>query len=272
MTRRTGVIDVEEMRAFGAGVAFGKTAADYAQHRAGFPLAFFEVLRARGWVRPGQRAVDLGCGTGSLARGLARLGATVTGVDPARALMDEARRLDRAAGAQVVYREATAEATRLASGSADLVTAGQCWHWFDRKAAAKEVKRLLKPGGRALIAHFDWLPLYGTVVEATEALILRHNPTWAGAGGTGLYPDWLRDLADGGFAGLETASFDVAVRYTHVAWRGRIRASAGVAASLNEAATDAFDRDLADTLARDFPTDPMEVPHRVWIATGVAAA
>ena len=262
------MIDIKGMRAFGAGVAFGKTAANYAQHRAGFPPAFFKLLLARGWVQAGQRVVDLGCGTGTLARGLALLGAAVTGVDPAHALLDEARGLDRAAGAHVVYHETTAEATGLASGSVDLVTAGQCWHWFDRKAAAEEVTRVLKPGGRALIAHFDWLPLPGNVVEATEALILQHNPTWAGAGGTGLYPEWLIDLAQVGFRGLETASFDVTVRYTHVAWRGRIRASAGVAASMTEDATKAFDRDLAETLARDFPIDPIKVPHRVWRVTG----
>ncbi|MEM6480921.1 MAG: class I SAM-dependent methyltransferase [Pseudomonadota bacterium] len=270
MTRRPGVIDIDKMHAFGAGVTFGKTAADYARHRAGFPPAFFELLVARGWAQTGQTVVDLGCGTGTIARGLALLGATVTGVDPARALMDEARSLDRAAGVKVAYQEARAEATGLASGSVDLVTAGQCWHWFDRRAAAKEVNRLLKRGGRAVVAHFDWLPLSGNVVEATEALILHYNPTWAGSGGTGVYPEWLIDLAQVGLRELETASFDVMVRYTHADWRGRIRASAGVAASLDQELTKALDTDLAKILARDFAINPIVVPHRVWMVTGIA--
>ncbi len=272
MTDPTQNLDTDALRTFGENVDFGRTATDYATHRAGFPPAFFDVLAERGWAGPGQTAVDLGCGTGTVARELAARGLQVTGIDPAQPLLDEARRLDHAAGVEVTYKTGTAEATGLPAADADLVTAGQCWHWFDRPAAAAEVARLLRPGGRIVIAHFDWLPLPGNVVAATEALILHCNPGWAGAGGTGLYPAWLTDLASAGFTALETASFDVLQPYTHAAWRGRIRASAGVAASLDAEATARFDADLAALLARDFPDDPLEVPHRVWAATGVLKA
>ncbi len=270
MTAPTDGPDPDALRRFGAGVDFGRTAADYATHRAGFPPGFFDLLSQRGWARPGQRAVDLGCGTGTVARGLAGLGLDVTGIDPAQPLLNEAAQLDRAAGVRVSYLTGTAEATGLGPACADLVTAGQCWHWFDRPAAAAEVARLLRPGGRVIIAHFDWLPLPGNVVAATEALILRYNPGWAGAGGTGIYPAWLTDLGRAGFDRLETASFDVIQPYDPAAWRGRIRASAGVAASLDAAATARFDADLAACLARDFPGAPLKIPHRVWLVTGLA--
>ena len=107
------------------------------------------------------------------------------------------------------------------------------------------------------------------MVAATEALILAHNPAWAGAQGTGLYPAWLSDLATAGFAGLETASFDIDQPYSHTAWRGRIRASAGVAASLPEDEVARFDSALERLLRTDFPDDPLQIPHRVWIATGL---
>ena len=77
-------------------VDFGKTAADYATHRAGFPAVLFERLGALGIGLPGQRILDLGTGTGSLARGFARRGAAVTGLDPSAALLAQARRLDAA--------------------------------------------------------------------------------------------------------------------------------------------------------------------------------
>lgn len=73
-------------------------------------------------------------------------------------------------------------------------------------------------------------------MEATERLILEFNPAWTMSGGTGLYPPWLLDLARGGFDALETFSFDVVQPYSPEAWRGRIRASAGVKASLDAAA------------------------------------
>ena len=55
---------------------FGKTADDYARHRAGYPDWLFERLMRRGLARPGMRALDLATGTGYLARGLAQRGLT----------------------------------------------------------------------------------------------------------------------------------------------------------------------------------------------------
>ena len=243
---------------------FGKTAGDYAKHRAGFPPRFFDEIRARNIGLPGQRALDLGTGTGTVARGLALGGAKVTGLDPSEPLLEQARALDRETGVSIDYVVAKAEDTGLPGPSFDVVTAGQCWHWFNRPRAAAEAMRLLRPGGALVIAHFDWIPLRGNVVHATEELIQQHNPDWKLAGGTGIYARWLEDAALTGFSDLETFSFDLDVPYSHEAWRGRIRASAGVAASLPQPAVDAFDRDLAALLASRFPEDPLAVHHRTW--------
>lgn len=248
-------------------VDFGKTADDYARHRAGFPPRFFEELRTRGIGLPGQRALDLGTGTGTVARGLAIGGCEVVGLDPAAPMLAQARELDAAAGVVVTYVEANAERTGLPAASFDVVTAGQCWHWFDRPAAAAEARRLLRPGGTLVIAHFDWLPLSGNVVEATESLILAHNPAWKGAGGRGIYPQWFVDVGEAGFEGIESFSFDLDVPYTHEAWRGRIRASAGVAATLGPEEVARFDDELAGLLRDRFAGDPLAVPHRTWTLT-----
>ena len=246
------------------GVDFGKTARDYAKHRAGFPEELFARLASLGVGEAGRRVLDLGTGTGTLARGFARRGCEVTGLDPSEKLLEEARRLDREAGVTVEYVVATAEEIGLPAGSFDSVTAGQCWHWFDRSRAAAEARRVLVGGGSLVIAHFDWVPLPGNVVEATEKLIERHNPSWKMGGGTGLYPAWLADAASAGFLGIETFSFDVPVTYSHEDWRGRIRASAGVAASLTTDEVKRFDSDLDDLLRDRFPQDPLTVPHRVF--------
>jgi SAM-dependent methyltransferase len=245
-------------------VEFGRTALDYRTHRAGFPDSFFERLRPWGIGAAGQRVVDLGTGTGTLARGFARRGGRVLGIDSDPRMLEQARALDAEAGVQVEHRLARAEETSLPDRSADVVSAGQCWHWFDRAAAAREAARLLVHDGALLIAHFDWLPLAGNVVEATERLILAHNPGWTLAGGTGLYPRWLRELGEAGWRGLETLSYDVDVPYSAQAWRGRVRASNGVGATLAPAQVEAFDRALGALLARSFPGDPLQVPHRVF--------
>jgi len=89
-------------------------------------------------------------------------------------------------------------------------------------------------------------------------------------GGLGIHPLWARDMGVAGFANIETFSFDIDSIYTHDAWRGRIRASAGVGASLAPDAVAVFDAELAAMLARRWPEDPMRVPHRVFAAIGIA--
>ena len=79
-----------------------------------------------------------------------------------------------------------------------------------------------------------------------------------------MYPGWSVDVAGAGLGAIETFSFDVEVAYSHEDWRGRVRASAGVAATLGPDAVAAFDTDHAALLAERFPADPIAVPHRVW--------
>jgi SAM-dependent methyltransferase len=262
-------LDPETVRAFGTRVDFGATAEDYAKHRAGFPARFFAELAARGLLLRDEPALDLGTGTGTVARGLARAGMKVIGLDPAASLLEQAKTLAAAEGLSVDYRAGKAEdAAQFAPESFALIVAGQCWHWFEREKAAANAFRWLAPGGALVIAHFDWLPLPGNVVAATEALILRHNPAWAMGGGSGFYPGWASDLSGAGFLAVESLSFDVAVPYSHEAWRGRIRASAGVSASLSPHEVDAFDADHAAMLKREFPLEPLEIPHRCWAVWG----
>jgi SAM-dependent methyltransferase len=256
-------------------VDFGKTAGDYARHRAGFPEAFFERLSRLGVGRPGQRVLDLGSGTGTVARGLAKRGCRVTGLDRSALLIEQARILDSQAAVSIDYVVASAEETGLGAASFDVVTAGQCWHWFDRARAIREARRVLVGGGHLVIAHFDWVSLPGNVARRTEELIRSHNPDWnlgsAPADGTGVYPQWLVDMAVGGFADIETFSFDVDVPYSHEDWRGRIRASAGVGASLPAHAIERFAAELERMLGETF-AEPLRIPHRVWAALARAPA
>ena len=245
-------------------VDFGKTAEDYSRHRAGFPDRLFERLAAFGIGGAGQRILDLGTGTGALARGFARRGAEVTALDIAPEMLAAGAELAAAEGLRIDFREGGAEATGLPEGVFDVVTAGQCWHWFDSAAAAAEARRLLRPEGRIAICHFDWLPLPGNIVAASEALIRRHNPAWALDGRDGFHGFHATALAIAGFRDIESFSFDRGVTYSHEAWRGRIRASAGISGSLAPEEVAAFDAAHADLLAAEFPDDPLVVPHRCF--------
>ncbi len=243
---------------------FGAASEDYAQHRAGFPDSFFERLAKFRVGIKGQLIVDLGTGTGSLARGFAKQGCLVIGIDRSDEMLSAAQELDSSVGVVVEYRLAKAEDTGLPGTTYDVVAAGQCWHWFDRPRAAVEVKRLLKPGGIAIIAHFDWVPITGNLVRATEELIESHNPSWSMGDGFGMYPLWLRDLGEAGFKDIETFSYDIDIPYTPEAWRGRIRASAGVGGSMSSGKVGKFDEELAKLMSLHYQETILQIPHRVF--------
>jgi SAM-dependent methyltransferase len=120
-------------------LSFGVVAHAYDQVRPSYPA---EALR---WAlgEGSARVVDLGAGTGLLTEVLVRSGHQVTAVEPDPGM--SARLAVRLPDAVVV--EGSAEAIPLPDGSADAVTAGQAYHWFDPEAAHAEIARVLRPGG-----------------------------------------------------------------------------------------------------------------------------
>lgn len=102
-------------------------------------------------LKPGQRALDVACGTGVLASALARSapGATVIGCDRNAAMLSVARETH----AGVEWREASAEALPFEDGYFDAVVSQFGLMFFDdREKAVREMWRVLAPGGRLLIA------------------------------------------------------------------------------------------------------------------------
>ncbi|MDQ2739214.1 MAG: class I SAM-dependent methyltransferase [Actinomycetota bacterium] len=108
----------------------------------------------------GDTLVDLGCGLGGPGRWLAReSGANVTGVDLSQVAVDGARAA--AVGylrpGQYEYRLGTITATGLPDRSADgLVSIDALPMAADRAAALSEVRRVLRPGGRAVFTCAEW--------------------------------------------------------------------------------------------------------------------
>jgi SAM-dependent methyltransferase len=251
-------------------VDFGKTASDYGTHRAGFPEAFFLRVQKLGLGLAGQSLLDLGTGTGALAREFAKRGCAVTGVDISQNLLDEAARLAEKQQLTIHWQKSPAEETNLSSGSFDVVSAGQCWHWFSREKAAQEVYRLLRLGGSLLIAHFDWLTHPGNIVEQSVNLALEHRdtppPPEVSVGTRGTYALWLEEVEAVGFTGVETFSFDVEVLYSRLSWQGRMRASALIGATMPKEKILAFDHDLTELLSQKYPEN-FFVPHRVFAIT-----
>lgn len=102
--------------------------------------------------RPGEDVLDVACGTGIVARGVAPLvhpGGTVTGLDVNPAMLQMARTLPIPEGVPVTWEQGRAESLPFEDGSFDVVTCQQGIQFFaDRAAAVREMRRVLRPGGR----------------------------------------------------------------------------------------------------------------------------
>lgn len=111
--------------------------------RPGFPRALVERLVRAGCLTRATRVADLAAGTGRLSRQLRRVSTHCVAVEPSASMRAVLR--VRVPGVPVVA--GAAESLPFASGSVDLVTVGDEFHWFDARRSLAEIARVLRPGG-----------------------------------------------------------------------------------------------------------------------------
>jgi ubiquinone/menaquinone biosynthesis C-methylase UbiE len=215
----------------------------------------------------GAAVLDVGTGPGIVALAMARRGARVTGIDISPEQIDAARQsaAEQNLGGQAEFLVRPAERTGLGAESFDLVTASQCWFWFDHDSALAEIARVLRPGGILAVAHYCYLATRNRIAERTEALVLEFNPGWAMAGWDGIYSKHIDGLQQEGLGLVEQFCYDHLQPFTHASWRGRMRTCNGVGSGvMTDEQVAAFDAALAEMLRREFPHEPLLIEHRVW--------
>jgi len=116
--------------------SFGSVAERYDRYRSGYPDELVDDLLAMG----PRTALDVGCGTGKLARVLMARGVEVLGVDP------DARMAAIAQRHGVPVEVAPFEDWDDRGRTFDLITSGHAWHWIDPRVGPRRVAELLRPG------------------------------------------------------------------------------------------------------------------------------
>jgi SAM-dependent methyltransferase len=127
-----------------ARAGFTKGASAYERGRPDYPAAAIVFMAGQLGLAAGSTVVDIGAGTGKLARLLLGTGAEVIAVEPVAAMRDQFTRVLP----HTRILEGTAEVLPLTDGSADAATAAQAFHWFANAKALAEIHRVLKPHGR----------------------------------------------------------------------------------------------------------------------------
>jgi ubiquinone/menaquinone biosynthesis C-methylase UbiE len=121
---------------------------------------FREKLIEHAHLGAGETVLDVGCGTGTLAivaKGRVGASGSVLGIDPSPAMIARATAKARRAGVEVDFRTGVVEALQFPDAQFDVVLSTLMMHHLPRTAresCAREIRRVLKPGGRVLVVDF----------------------------------------------------------------------------------------------------------------------
>ena len=245
-------IQVDNGKAFD----FGKTAEYYGRFRDIYPSTLFEKLYSLGIGKAGTRWLDLGTGTGVFPRNLYQYGADITATDISEEQLEIARNLSLGMD-NIHYEKVAAEVLNYPEHSFDVITACQCFWYFNPDIVVPKIKSLIKQGGIFLKLYISYLK-EESVTQDSNALVKKINPSWHGAASA------LEDLRRHYFENPQLETFITEIPFTRESWHGRMLASRGVMASMNEEQLLQFDKEHRAMLEEKYP-EKFGIKHKIFL-------
>ena len=241
---------------------WGKTSSDYAKYRDIYPKEFYEKVVSRNLCINGQKVLDLGTGTGVIPRNMYSYGAKWTGTDISKEQIEHAKILSE--GMDIEYYANSAETLDFPENTFDVITACQCFWYFDHETIMPNLYKLLKKGGRILVLFMTWLPFEDKIARESEKLVLKYSPTWSGAGET-MHPIFIPECYKEKFDLVYHDEYKLNVKFTRESWNGRMKACRGVGASLTPEEIQSWEKEHLELLEKIAPEE-FEIMHYAAIA------
>lgn len=243
---------------------FGKTSETYAKYRDIYPSEFYEKIIKRGLCVSGQSVLDVGTGTGVMPRNMYQYGAKWTGVDISKEQIEQAKRLSKEQNADIDYLVSDLESVEFEEKSFDVITACQCFWYFNHEVVAPKLCRILRDGGKLLILYMAWLPFEDNIASMSEELVLKYNPDWSGKGET-KRPIEMPPIINRYFKTVDREEYYLDVHFTRDSWHGRMKSCRGVGASLGESALTLWENEHKKLLEKYAPEE-FDVKHYAALA------
>ncbi|MFB9279576.1 class I SAM-dependent methyltransferase [Cohnella cellulosilytica] len=149
---------------------FSSRVETYTKYRPSYPKEAIDYLYETVGLSESSEVLDVGAGTGIFSRLLLERGSSVTAVEPNEA-MREAALAESRDNPRFKTASGSAEETGLEDASYDYIVSAQAFHWFDRAAAQREFRRVLKPGGKAILVWNTRLTGGTPFLEGYERLL-----------------------------------------------------------------------------------------------------
>lgn len=224
---------------------WGRTAEYYSRSRNIYPVEFWEMLHGAGVGKENQEILDIGTGTGILPMNMKKYGGKYTGVDISAEMIK---------CAEGIFPEgsficADAHCMPFENESFDIVTALQCWVYFDKNTLLPELRRVLKRDGQLYVMFMTWLPGEDEIIRKSFEIVKRFNPGWSGFMKRADELDFhkYKDI----FTVEDIIKKDLKVPFTRESWCGRMTASRGVGAELTAEKIAEFRSELTEMLYRE---------------------
>lgn len=241
---------------------WGRVSSEYAKFRDIYPQEFYDRIVERGLCVEGQSVLDLGTGTGVLPRNMYHYGAKWTGIDISENQIEQAKILSK--GMDIDYYTSATEDIDFDDNSFDVITACQCFMYFNHEVVAPKFYNMLKPNGSILVLYMAWLPFEDKIAGESEKLVLKYSPNWSGAGEK-MRPIKISGIYKEKFECVYHEEYPIKVHFTRESWNGRMKACRGVGASLSESEIEQWEKEHMELL-RNIAPNEFDVLHYAAVA------